>query len=378
MENTTPLFSPLYQWHVDAGAKMADFGGWEMPIEYPRVMVGEQAGGVLAEHAAVREAVGIFDVSHLGKISIKGAGAVDFLNGIVTNDLSKISSGSSQYNLLCNEKGGVIDDLIVYRKADDDLFLIPNAANCSDVYAVIAEAAPAGIEVKNIHQEYGVLALQGPRAADVVKALGLSLNLDYTEFTEATIPGHEYLGVVIICRTGYTGEFGYELVPQWSSTLALWKLLNEKSIAIGGRVCGLGARDTLRTEMAYPLHGHELSLSITPLEASASWAIALDKPAFHGQAALQAQKATGLQRRLRGLKALDRGIPRAGMQVMNSSGQVVGEVTSGTFSPTLKNGIGLALLSMSVAVGDKLTIDVRGRISEVEVVKTPFVESHVR
>jgi aminomethyltransferase len=374
MENT----SPLYQWHVDAGAKMADFGGWDMPIEYPKVMVGEQAGGVLAEHASVRDAVGIFDVSHLGKISITGEGAVEFLNAIVTNDLSKISNGSSQYNLLCNEQGGVIDDLIVYRKADDNLFLIPNAANCADVFAVIKTAAPAHIDVKNIHKEFGVLALQGPRAADVIRALGLHLELDYTEFTEAKIPGHEGLGTVLICRTGYTGEFGYELLPSWNSTLPLWKLLNEKVSAFGGRVCGLGARDTLRTEMAYPLHGHELSLSITPLEASANWAIALDKSAFHGQTALKNQKAAGLQRRLRGLKALDRGIPRAGMQVMNPLGEVVGEVTSGTFSPTLKNGIGLALLSTSIAVGDKLTIDVRGRISEVEVVKTPFVEPHVR
>lgn len=374
MENT----SPLYQWHVDAGAKMADFGGWDMPIEYPKVMVGEQAGGVLAEHAAVREKVGIFDVSHLGKISIQGPGAVDFLNGITTNDLTKISSGSSQYNLLCDEKGGVIDDLIVYRKSDDDLFLIPNAANCAAVFDVLKKAAPSTIKVENIHKSFGVLALQGPLAEAVMESLGLRLELDYTEFTEEVIPGHEDLGPVIFCRTGYTGEFGYELVPQWNSTLAVWKLLEEKIGLVGGRVCGLGARDTLRTEMAYPLHGHELSLEITPLEASASWAISLDKPCFHGQAALQAQKAAGLKRRLRGLKSLDRGIPRAEMDVSNSAGEVVGFVTSGTFSPTLKHGIALALLSTDVKVGDQLTIDVRGRISNVEVVKTPFVESHVR
>ena len=374
MENT----SPLYQWHVNAGAKMADFGGWDMPIEYPKVMVGEQAGGVLAEHAAVREKVGIFDVSHLGKISIVGQGAVEFLNGIVTNDLTKISNGGSQYNLLCDDNGGVIDDLIVYRKNDDNLFLIPNAANCADVYEVLAKAAPAHIAVKNIHKSFGVLALQGPLSKNVIESLGIQLELDYTEFTEELIPGHEDLGTVIFCRTGYTGEFGYELVPQWDSTLAVWELLVEKISAVGGRVCGLGARDTLRTEMAYPLHGHELSLSITPLEASASWAIALDKNAFHGQSALKAQKAAGLKRRLRGLKSLDRGIPRAGMSVMDQAGSVVGEVTSGTFSPTLKVGIALALLSTDVAVGDQLTIDVRGRVSGVEVVKTPFAESHVR
>jgi len=340
--------------------------------------VGEQAGGVLAEHTAVRERVGLFDVSHLGKISIKGAGAVDFLNGIVTNDLTKISDGGSQYNLLCNEHGGVIDDLIVYRKADDNLFLIPNAANCAAVFEEIAKAAPATIEVKKIHKSFGVLAVQGPRAQQLMKNIGINLDLDYTEFIEQVIPKHENLGPVIFCRTGYTGEFGYEVVPQWDSTLEVWKILVAAAGELGGRVCGLGARDTLRTEMAYPLHGHELSLDITPLEASANWAIALDKSAFHGQAALQTQKSAGLKRRLRGLKSLDRGIPRAGMAVMNADGTPVGEVTSGTFSPTLKNGIALALISTSVAIGDQLTIDVRGRTSLVEVVKTPFVESHVR
>ncbi len=374
MENT----SPLYQWHVDAGAKMADFGGWDMPIEYPKVMVGEQAGGVLAEHAAVREKVGIFDVSHLGKIGITGPGAIDFLNGIVTNDLSKISNGSSQYNLLCNEKGGVIDDLIVYRKSEEDLFLIPNAANCSAVFDVISKAAPSGIAVVNIHKSFGVLAVQGPLSGKVMESLGLDLNLDYTEFTVATLPDYQALGQIIVCRTGYTGEFGYELVPAWSSTLALWELLVGKITELGGRVCGLGSRDTLRTEMAYPLHGHELSLEITPLEASANWAIALEKSGFNGKESLVNLKRDGLSRRLRGLKSKDRGIPRAGMNVMTGDGKVVGIVTSGTFSPTLKQGIALALISTDISIGDELTIDVRGRVSNVEVVKTPFVESHVR
>jgi len=374
MENT----SPLYKWHVDAGAKMADFGGWDMPIEYPKVMVGEQAGGVLAEHAAVRERVGIFDVSHLGKIGITGPGAIDFLNGIVTNDLSKISNGSSQYNLLCNEKGGVIDDLIVYRKSEEDLFLIPNAANCLAVFDVISKAAPSGIAVVNIHKSFGVLAVQGPLSGKVMESLGLDLSLDYTEFTVATLPEYQALGRIIVCRTGYTGEFGYELVPAWSSTLALWELLVEKITELGGRVCGLGSRDTLRTEMAYPLHGHELSLEITPLEASANWAIALEKSGFNGKESLINLKRDGLSRRLRGLKSKDRGIPRAGMNVMTGDGKVVGIVTSGTFSPTLKQGIALALISTDISIGDELTIDVRGRVSNVEVVKTPFVESHVR
>ena len=374
MENT----SPLYKWHVAADAKMADFGGWDMPIEYPKVMVGDQAGGVLAEHSAVREKVGIFDVSHLGKISITGSGAVEFLNAIVTNDLTKISNGSSQYNLLCNADGGVIDDLIVYRKAEDDLFLIPNAANCADVFEVISRAAPEGITVTNIHKSFGVLAVQGPLSGKVMELLGLNLALDYTEFSVETLSSHPSLGPIIVCRTGYTGEFGYELVPQWESTLPLWEILVETIAQVGGRVCGLGARDTLRTEMAYPLHGHELSLEITPLEASASWAISMDKENFHGKSALHNQKANGLKRRLRGLKSSDRGIPRAGMSVLNSEGDVVGTVTSGTFSPSLKHGIALALVSTDISIGEALTIDVRGRMSNVEVVKTPFVESHVR
>jgi aminomethyltransferase len=232
--------------------------------------------------------------------------------------------------------------------------------------------------VKNVHKSYGVIALQGPKTHEVVDALGLKLNLDYMEFTTTTIPGHEDLGDVIICRTGYTGEFGYELIPQWEKTEKLWELLLVQAKLQGGRVCGLGSRDTLRTEMGYPLHGHELSLSITPLEASASWALVMTKPAFHGREALVAQKAAGLSRRVRGLKSLDRGIPRAGMSVLDGDGNVVGEVTSGTFSPTLKVGIALALVKPDLGVGTHLKIDVRGRMSEVEVVTPPFVPSHVR
>ena len=370
--------SPLYDWHVGAGAKLADFGGWDMPIEYPKFEVNGSAGGVIAEHTAVRETVGIFDVSHLGKLEIRGTGAVDFLNTIITNDLSRVGNGSAQYTLLCDENGGVIDDLIVYRKADDNLFLVPNAANCAAVSEAISKAAPAGITVTNRHKHYGVIAVQGPKTVQILESLGISLDLDYMEFTTVTIPGHENLGEIIVCRTGYTGEYGYEIIPTWDKTVEVWELLLVQAKLAGGRVCGLGARDTLRTEMGYPLHGHELSLEITPLEASASWAIVMTKPTFHGKTALERQKSEGLKRRLRGLKALDRGIPRAGMSVLDETGNQVGTVTSGTFSPTLKCGIALALITPSIPVGSKLTIDIRGRKSEVEVVTPPFVPSHVR
>jgi aminomethyltransferase len=370
--------SPLDSWHVAAGAKMADFGGWDMPIEYATGFGVDRPGGVLAEHAAVRERVGIFDVSHLGKMSVVGSGARSFVNSLLTNDLEKISVGQAQYNLLCNDAGGVIDDLIVYIKSDEEIFIIPNAANCGDVVRVFQKAAPTGVVVTNLHTQYAVLAVQGPQSSLLMKELGVEIALDYMSFAEVVIPGHEAWGPVIVCRTGYTGEHGFELLPSSSHALALWEALVALVDKLDGRVCGLGARDTLRTEMGYPLHGHELSLDISPLQAAAGWAVALDKEIFHGQAALLAEKSSGVSRISRALRCSDRGIPRGGMSVLNEAGEIVGEVTSGTFSPTLKTGIALALVNPEYKVGANLIIDVRGRQSQAEVVRLPFVESHVR
>ena len=377
MENAA-LESPLYKWHINAGAKMADFGGWQMPIEYGKEIGALSAGGVIAEHTAVRTSVGIFDVSHLGKIEIKGEGALAFLNKIITNELNKIGNANAQYNLLCDESGGVIDDLIVYRYSDDHLFLIPNAANCASVFDVLVAANDQGLEITNAHRSYGVLAVQGPKSAAFLKELGIEVDLDYMAFTEITIAGKEALGKVIICRTGYTGEFGYELLPAWNSATQLWEYMFQVLGKFDGRVCGLGSRDTLRTEMGYPLHGHELSLEITPLQASAGWAVALSKSEFHGKNALVGEKEKGIGRILRGLLSQDRGIPRAGMNVLDGNDQVVGIITSGTFSPTLKAGIGLALIKPDIPIGSALKIDVRGRTSDVLVSKPPFVPSHVR
>ena len=232
---------------------MADFGGWDMPIEYP-------GGGVVAEHTAVRERVGIFDVSHLGKASVVGPGAVDFVNACLTNDLRRIGPGKAQYTMCCDASGGVVDDLIAYVRAEDDVFLIPNAANTSEVVRRLTEAAPDGIAVENRHEAYGIVAVQGPRSDEVLRALGLPTEHDYMGFAVADWDGRP----VIVCRTGYTGERGYELVPRWEDTPALWDALTEAMAAHGGLPCGLGARDTLRTEMGYPLHGQDLSLDITP------------------------------------------------------------------------------------------------------------------
>jgi aminomethyltransferase len=359
--------SPLDEKHLALGAKMADFGGWSMPIEYP-------GGGVLAEHTAVRERVGLFDVSHLGKASVVGNGALDFLNHCLTNDLNKIEDGSAQYTLLCAPNGGVIDDLIAYRNSSSDFFLVPNASNTSDVVKVLQEQAPPGVEVKNLHNDFAVLAIQGPLAPQVLAQLGVVTDIDYMAFTHVTISGAD----VIVCRTGYTGEQGFELLPRAEDASRVWDAITDVITTMGGLVCGLGARDTLRTEMGYPLHGHELGLQITPVEASAGWAIGWKKASFIGSEILKDQREKGASRKSFALKSLDRGIPRAGMVVKDINGSTVGEITSGTFSPTLKVGIGLALLKSDIEIGQKLIIDVRGRDSQCEVVKLPFVTSRVR
>lgn len=362
--------SPIAARHQALGAKVADFGGWEMPIEYPSAT----GGGVLAEHESVRSRVGIFDVSHLGKAHVKGAGAVEFLNTAFTNDLRRIGAGQAQYTLCCTESGGVVDDLIVYIRSEDDVLLIPNAANTAEVVRGLQEAAPAALTITNEHESYGVIAVQGPQSALLLAKLGLPTDLPYMSWLESNFAGSP----VIVCRTGYTGEHGYELLPKWSDAGKLWDALAALLPEFDGRVCGLGARDTLRTEMGYPLHGHELSLDISPVQARANWAVGWDKPAFWGRDALIAEKAQGATRLLRGLKALDRGIPRPGMAAKTAGGAVVGEITSGTFSPSLKLGIALALLGRDVAIGEQVIVDVRGRESKMEVVNPPFVESHVK
>jgi aminomethyltransferase len=359
--------SPLADKHLALQAKMADFGGWLMPIEYP-------GAGVIAEHTAVRERVGIFDVSHLGKASVKGQGAVDFLNTMVTNDLSRIAAGKAQYTLLCNEDGGVVDDLIVYRNADDDLFLVPNASNTSSVVEVLKSNAPDSISVENLHEEFAVIAVQGPKSHEVMTSLGINPQMDYMAFAHVEIAGCK----VILCRTGYTGELGFELLPSWGDASKVWDALVAAIKPFDGLICGLGARDTLRTEMGYPLHGHELTLEISPVEAGATWAIGWKKENFRGSHVLKSQKEKGTTRILKAIAATDHGIPRAGMEIKDSSGVVIGEVTSGTFSPTLKKGIGLALINPEIEIGAHVILDVRGRDSICEVVSLPFVTSHVR
>jgi aminomethyltransferase len=359
---------PLHSEHVEAGATLGAFGGWEMPISY-------SDGGVVAEHTAVREAVGVFDVTHLGKVVVAGPGAADFVNACFTADLAKINPGQVQYTLCCTEDGGVVDDLIAYLAGADQVFCVPNAANAAAVARRLAAAAPPAITVTDVHDQYAVLAVQGPCSAEVLSAVGLPVaDLSYLSFIDT-----QHAGVPVrVGRTGYTGERGYELFPAWEHAAVLWNALLAAASPLGGRACGLGARDTLRTEMGYPLHGQDIGPDISPLQGGLSWAIGWKKPAFWGREALLAERDAGPSQRLRGLRATARGVPRPRMVVRSAAGAQVGETTSGTFSPTLRTGIALALLDPTVRPGTIVEIDVRGRALPCKVVTPPFVESHVR
>lgn len=361
-----PQHGPLEDRHRALGASFAEFGGWLMPVAY---------AGTVGEHTATRATVGLFDVSHLGKATVAGPGAAEFVNACLTNDLVRIGPGKAQYTLCCTEAGGVIDDLIVYYVSDDELFLVPNAANTAAVVAALAAAAPAGVTVTDEHRSKAVLAVQGPKSTEVLAALGLPTEMDYMAYADA-----EYQGVPVrVCRSGYTGEHGYELLPPWDSAGLVFDALVAAVAAAGGEPAGLGARDTLRTEMGYPLHGHELSTDISPVQAGCGWAIGWGKAAFFGRDALLAEKAAGPRRRLRGLRAVGRGVLRAELAVLDGDRRV-GTTTSGTFSPTLKTGIALALIDTDahIADGARLTVDVRGRAIECEVVTPPFVTAKTR
>jgi len=359
--------SPLNSQHVAAGAKFAAFSGWFMPLEYA-------GAGVLAEHAAVRNGVGVFDVSHLGKVAISGPDAGDFVNRCLSNDLRKIRPGQAQYTMLCNDAGGVVDDLIAYLRSPENVLLIPNAANCARVADLLADAAPAGVTVANQHEDFAILAVQGTESDEVLTAASFPAGHHYMSFVTVST-AH---AVLTVCRTGYTGERGYELIVPVDAAVEVWEKITSAGAPYGLQPAGLGARDTLRTEMGYPLHGQDISPEITPVQAGLSWAVGWKKEAFFGEAALRAEKERGPHRLLRGLKATGRGIPRPTMSVRDPAAGEVGFVTSGTYSPTLKTGIGLALLKPELADGDVVLVDVRGREQPFVINKPPFVSPGVR
>ncbi|WP_127480829.1 glycine cleavage system aminomethyltransferase GcvT [Nocardioides pantholopis] len=366
-ERSSLLTSPLHERHVALGAKFAEFGGWTMPLEY--------STGIVKEHAAVREGVGIFDVSHLGKASVTGPGAAAYVNATLTNDLARIRPGKAQYTLCCeDETGGIIDDLIAYWFDDLRVLLVPNAANAAEVVRRLTEQAPTGVVVTDEHEDHVVLAVQGPLADEVLTDLGIPVGHEYMSFATATFRGEQ----VVVCRTGYTGERGYELIAPNAVSVPLWDAILDAGQRYGIVPCGLGARDTLRTEMGYPLHGQDITPDVTPVQARLGWAVGWSKPSFWGREAMLAEKETGPRRSLRGLVATGRGIPRPHMTVSLTPDVPLGEVTSGTFSPTLRKGVGLALLPPFVEDGAEVGVDVRGRREIFTVTKPPFVDPSVR
>lgn len=360
--------TPLEAEHERLGAKLGPFAGWNMPIEYE---------GALAEHKAVRERVGLFDLTHLGKVEVRGPGAIGLLQHMVTNDLRKAAEGEALYNLVLNDGGGVIEDLIVYRIGPERFFVVPNASNAPRVLRMLEEETATDRVHLIYHQDWCFLAVQGPESVHVVTtlfpdagALGFMQCLE-TEYRRRPM---------IVTRSGYTGEVGFELFTYEDVALPLWNQLTSAMEPYGGMACGLAARDVLRLEMGYPLYGQDLFESGTALEAGLGWAVSFDKGAFRGREALLEQKAAGLPSRLRGLKMEERRhIPRAHYPVF-SADRVIGEVTSGTFSPMLQSGIGLAYIwpPEAAALGDVVEVDIRGRRGRATVVDPPFVDRSPR
>lgn len=360
--------TPLDAVHRSLGAKMGPFAGWLMPIEYE---------GTLAEHRAVRERVGLFDLTHLGKVDVTGPGALGMLQRVVTNDLSKAAVGEALYNLVLNEGGGVIEDLIVYRLDDQRYFVVPNAANAQRVLQVLEEEHADDRLHLMYHQDWCFLAVQGPESVAVtVQLFPEASDLAFMRCVESQY----HRRPVILTRSGYTGEVGFELFTYQDVAEDLWRELTEAAAPLGGAPCGLAARDVLRLEMGYPLYGQDLFESVTALEAGLSWAVSFDKGGFRGRDALLRQRELGLPSRLRGLQMEERRhIPRAHHPVMRGD-DIVGEVTSGTFSPLLQKGIALAYVwpPDPIDIGDEVEVDVRGRRGRATVVRPPFVDRSPR
>lgn len=352
--------TPLASRHRALGARMVAFAGWDMPVQYE---------GVLVEHAAVREACGIFDVGHMGTVFVAGAGAMAFLQATLTNDVSKVEAGRAQYTMLCNETGGVVDDLIVSRVDDATWMVVPNAGNVAAVVAVLGDRARrvAGVTLEDVSDEWGILAVQGPRHPEVVAAaLG---DVSVTRFGVVRFDLDGYAG--ILSGTGYTGSPGVEIVAPYATIVRAWDRMLPALDAVGGRPAGLGCRDTLRLEMGYPLHGQDISPTISPIEAGLGWVVKTAKGDFPGREVLAGQEADGAPRRLVGLVCEDRRPPRAHCGVLDAGGRVIGEVTSGNFSPGLGRGIALALVETAA---QPAAIDIRGTAHPVEVVTPPFVD----
>jgi aminomethyltransferase len=356
--------TPLIHQHRSAHAKLVDFAGWEMPVQY---------SGVLDEYHTVRSKAGLFDVSHMGRLLVSGSGAAAFLQRIATNDVGKLALGQAHYSMVCNEQGGIKDDIFVYRLRTEAYLLCVNASNREKVMSwLLAQPREKTVMLEDQSQALGQMALQGPLSRDIMKSLAAtdfaSLKLHHIcEATVASVPA-------LVARTGYTGEFGFELYVAAERIAELWEQLMKVGGASGLKPAGLGARDLLRLEMGYLLYGNDIGEETTPLEAGADWTVSFQKGDFIGRAALHAQKESGLTRRLVGVELLEKAVPRHGFHIHSSAESApIGELTSGNLSPLLQKGLGLGYVPVSYsAPGTALLIDIRGKAVPAQVVKTPF------
>jgi aminomethyltransferase len=356
--------TPLYEMHLKYGGKMIEFGGWSLPVQYI---------GIKEEHQAVRTSCGLFDVSHMGEVAVNGGDALPFLGKLVTNEPTRLAAGQVQYTPMCYPDGGVVDDLLIYKFSDTEYWLVINAANIENDWAwLVEQSAGWDVTISNLSETTAQLALQGPLAETVLAQLCNRplADLKYYGFDPQRLVAGK---PVLISRTGYTGEDGFEIYCHPEDAPALWETLLKTGQPLGLIPVGLGCRDTLRFEACLPLYGHELSTTISPLEAGLSPFVKLEKPAFNGRTALVAQKQQGLQRKLVGLKVLGRGVARAGYPVLADDGRVIGHVTSGSYAPTLEQNLALALVEINYAtIGQKLGFEVRGKTIAAEVIAKPF------
>jgi aminomethyltransferase len=359
--------TPLYEIHRAAGAKFVDFGGWEMPVQY---------SSIIDEHKTVRTAVGLFDISHMGEIEITGPRALDVVQRLTTNDAAKLDLYQVQYSTLCYPHGGIVDDLTVYRLGPERFLFCVNAANIEADHAWIIEQAHGEAEIRNTSPDIAQLAVQGRAAQATLQPLcNIALeNIRYYWAAQGHVKGVD----VLISRTGYTGEDGFEIYCPAPQGPELWAALMESGASYGIKPIGLGARDTLRLEMAYALYGNDITAETTPLQAGLSWIVKLNKGDFIGREALVKEKAAGIKRKLSGFELVDRGVARAHYPIL-VEGQVIGQVTSGTISPSLNNAIGLGYVRTEYAkLGTQLQIDIRGKLARARVTSTPFYPSQVR
>ncbi|MEL7648873.1 MAG: glycine cleavage system aminomethyltransferase GcvT [Sedimentibacter sp.] len=354
--------TPLYEKHMELNGKIIDFGGWALPVEY---------SGIIPEHEAVRNAAGLFDVSHMGEITVKGQDAEKYLQMVVTNDISVLSEGQIAYTPMCYTDGGVVDDLLVYKYSCTDYLLVVNASNIQKDFQWLESQTFGDVQVSNVSDEYAQLALQGPRAQDILQKL-VVIDLDELEFYHFAdnVKVGEFR--VLVSRTGYTGEDGFELYFDAKDAPKLWDAILEAGKDEGLVPAGLGARDTLRFEAALPLYGQEIDKDITPLEAGLGFFVKMGKENFIGKEALEKQKAEGLKRKVVGFEMVDRGIPRSHYEVMADS-RKIGYVTTGSYSPTLKKNIGLALIEAEYAKeGTEIEILIRNKSLKAKIIKKTF------